>query len=615
MKELTGPSWDLSHEYTSPSDSQIQADLREFTSILDRVAEENSAILAVIDRIDSMSSSERSGAIEAARNVHDLSEKASKFLGNPSTFANCLLSVDGNDDNAKTLEGSLIEYRVKFSELMQPLSQFLNLVPDDVIDEYLDDERASASEFQVRHTRARRHELLSLDEENLVSALGQSGIHAWSRLYDRLAGQLKCQVLDGNDQREVGIAEAASLMQSTDDRTREDAWRAINRAWSDHEETCAASINALAGWRLEMCKRRSNGKTVHFLDAPAHSSHIKRETLDAVIDVARESRDLSRRAAKALARTYGKQRIGPWDQRAPAPELPNQDASIPFDEGLEIVANAYGQVDVSMGEFVRMMAENKWIEGTVGSSKRPGAYCTSFPKSRTPRVYMTYSGSMTDITILAHELGHAFHHWAMRDLPDSQRSYGMSLAETASTFGETLVRDALLNKADSPQTELAVAWEELSAITSFLLNIPTRFEFEKNFYEARQQKPLLPSELRSLMANAWNDWYGDSLSEPDDLFWINKLHFHISGTSFYNFPYLFGYLFSQSVYQRRDQLNGDFFARYTGLLRDTGRVSAEQLAQTHLNVDLTERDFWRDTVAALEPRVEHFEGLCDQIFD
>ena len=614
MKELSGPSWDLSQEYTSPSDSQIQADLQEFSSILDRVAEQNKAILAVIERIESMSASERTAAIEAARNIHDLSEQASKFLGNPSTFANCLLSVDGNDDDAKTLEGSLIEYRVKYSELMNPLSQFLNLVPDDVIEEYLDDERVSASEFQVRHARARRHELLSLDEENLVSALGQSGIHAWSRLYDRLAGQLKCQVLDGNEQREVGIAEAASLMQSTDDRTREDAWRAINRAWSDHEETCAASVNALAGWRLEMCKRRSNGKTVHFLDAPAHSSHIKRETLDAVIDVARESRELSRRAAKALARAYGKQRIGPWDQRAPAPELPNQDASIPFDEGLEIVANAYGQVDASMGEFVRMMAENKWIEGTVGSSKRPGAYCTSFAKSRTPRVYMTYSGSMTDITILAHELGHAFHHWAMRDLPDSQRSYGMSLAETASTFGETLVRDSLLTKAERPQTELAVAWEELSAITSFLLNIPTRFEFERNFYDARQQKPLLPSELRSLMANAWNDWYGDSLSEPDDLFWINKLHFHISGTSFYNFPYLFGYLFSQSVYQRRNQMDGDFFARYTGLLRDTGRVSAEQLAQTHLSVDLTDRDFWRNTVAALEPRVEHFEGLCDQLF-
>ena len=323
---------------------------------------------------------------------------------------------------------------------------------------------------------------------------------------------------------------------------------------------------------------------------------------------------MSRRAATALARAYGKKRIGPWDQRAPAPELPNQDASIPFDEGLDIVANAYGQVDASMGEFVRMMADNQWIEGTVGSNKRPGAYCTSFAKSRTPRVYMTYSGSMTDITILAHELGHAFHHWAMRDLPDSQKSYGMSLAETASTFGETLVRDALLNKSESPETELAVAWEELSAIVSFLLNIPTRFEFEKNFYEARERKPLLPRELRTLMADAWNYWYGDSLSEPDDLFWINKLHFYISGTSFYNFPYLFGYLFSQSVYQRRENMGEDFFDRYTGLLRDTGRVSAEELAKTHLEVDLTQRDFWRQTVAALEPRVEHFEGLCDQLF-
>ncbi|MCY3886021.1 MAG: M3 family oligoendopeptidase [Gammaproteobacteria bacterium] len=614
MKELSGPSWDLSQEYTSPSDSQIQTDLGEFSSILDRVAEENEALLAVIGHAENMSGDERNAAIEAARNVHNLSEQASKFLWNPSTFANCLLSVDGNDDDAKTLEASLIEYRVKYSELMQPLSQFLNLVPDDVVEEYLNDDRVSASEFQVRHTRARRHELLSLEEENLVSALGQNGIHAWSRLYDRLAGQLRCHVLEGNDQREVGIAEAASLMQSTDDRTREDAWRAINRAWSDHEETCAASVNALAGWRLEMCKRRSNGKVVHFLDSPAHASHIKRETLDAVIDVARESRHMSRRAATALARAYGKKRIGPWDQRAPAPELPNQDASIPFDEGLDIVANAYGQVDASMGEFVRMMADNQWIEGTVGSNKRPGAYCTSFAKSRTPRVYMTYSGSMTDITILAHELGHAFHHWAMRDLPDSQKSYGMSLAETASTFGETLVRDALLNKSESPETELAVAWEELSAIVSFLLNIPTRFEFEKNFYEARERKPLLPRELRTLMADAWNYWYGDSLSEPDDLFWINKLHFYISGTSFYNFPYLFGYLFSQSVYQRRENMGEDFFDRYTGLLRDTGRVSAEELAKTHLEVDLTQRDFWRQTVAALEPRVEHFEGLCDQLF-
>ena len=614
MAQLTGPSWDLSQEYSSPTDPDIQSDLDELTSLLNVVEEENQQLLAVIEHIDEMSTEERSSAIEASQAIYCLLEEASNLLRNPSTFANCLLSVDGDDEDAKILEGNLIKYRLRFNELAQPSSQFLNLASDSVIDEYLQDERVAASEFQVRHTRARRHELLSLPEENLVNALGQNGIHAWGKLYDRLAGQLKCHVADGNDQREVGVAEAASLMQSTDDHTREDAWRAINRAWSNHEETCAAAINALAGWRLEMCKRRSNGKTVHFLDAPAHASHIKKETLEAVMGVAKESKSISQRAAKALARAYRKAKIGPWDQRAPAPELPGQDASIPYAEGLEIIANAYGQVDPSMGDFVRMMDENNWIEGTVGPNKRPGAYCTSFAKSRTPRVYMTYSGSMSDVTVLAHELGHAFHHWEMRDLPDSQRSYGMSLAETASTFGETLVRDALLKRAESPQMGLAVAWEELSAIASFLLNIPTRFEFERNFYDERAEKPLLPRELRTLMADAWREWYGDSLSEPDDLFWINKLHFYISGTSFYNFPYLFGYLFSQSVYQRRSSMGDEFFTRYTGLLRDTGRVGAEELAFNHLDADITQRDFWRTTVAALEPRITHFEDLCNEIF-
>ena len=148
-----------------------------------------------------------------------------------------------------------------------------------------------------------------------------------------------------------------------------------------------------------------------------------------------------------------------------------------------------------MGEFVHMMAERRWIEGTVGPRKSPGAYCTGFAKSRTPRVYTTFTGGASDVITLAHELGHAYHSWVMRDLPESQRSYGMSLAETASTFGETLVRDAMLQQASAPQARLEVAWVDMSALVTFVLNIPTRFEFEKGFYERRQERPLRPAEL------------------------------------------------------------------------------------------------------------------------
>ena len=120
-------------------------------------------------------------------------------------------------------------------------------------------------------------------------------------------------------------------------------------------------------------------------------------------------------------------------------------------------------------------------------------------------------------------------------------------------------------------------------------------------------------QLRGFMAESWNEWYGDALSEPDDLSWVNKLHFYISGLSFYNFPYLFGYLFSQGIYQRRHAMGEQFFGNYCNLLRDTGRMSAEELASKHLGVDLTRPEFWMDSVTAMEPRVARFEGVLEKL--
>ncbi|MEE8244112.1 MAG: M3 family metallopeptidase, partial [Pseudomonadales bacterium] len=383
--------------------------------------------------------------------------------------------------------------------------------------------------------------------------------------------------------------------------------------WQQHEDSCAAAVNAIAGWRLEMCRKRSKTKAVPFLDAPVHLNRITRGTLDTLLAVAERARPLAQRAAKLQARAYGLDSIGPWDNRAPAPSLGSAAGGTPFEDAVQLIASAYSEVSPEMGEFVHMMADNKWVEGSVGSNKRPGAYCTRFDKSKTPRVYMTYTGGDSDIITLAHELGHAFHGWVMRDLPESQTSYGMSLAETASTFGETLVRDALLRRAETPEQKLNIAWEELSALIAFILNIPARFAFEQRFYEARKARPLRAQELKDLMSDAWREWYGDALSEPDPMFWANKLHFYISGLSFYNFPYLFGYLFSLGVYSKREAFGAEFYSKYVDLLRDTGRMSAEDLAAKHLGADLTEPLFWDETVESLRPRVENFAGLLDQL--
>ena len=614
---VEGVSWELASEYPAPDSAEIEEDLARLASLLDEIERHNAVLVPLLGVASGLSVETAEGGIAAAREAFVLAEEAGRLLRDPGVYADCRLSVDSDDDGAQALRGRLQGFRKRFAELSEPLSQFLDRAPGDVVEEWLDDTNTEPARFTVEHSRKRRHELLSLEEETLAAGLAEDGIHAWGRLYNQLSGTLSCEVTIGNQPRSMGLAEASGLLLRPDDALRENAWRAINGAWAEHAESCAAAINAIAGWRIEMCRRRSRGgRPVHFLDAPLHLNRISRATLDTLLEVAAEAVPLARRAARLKARAYGKERYGPWDQRAPAPAgevSEGGDAPIPYSEAVDIVASSYGAVAPRMGEFVRMMADRRWIEGTVGERKRPGAYCTGFAKSRTPRVYMTYTGGASDVITLAHELGHAYHSWVMRDLPDCQRRYGMSLAETASTFGETIVRDALLERAGTPAEEIAIVWEEASALVAFILNIPARFDFEKALYEARAERPLRPAELNEMMSASWEKWYGDSLAEPDPLFWASKLHFYISGLSFYNFPYLFGYLFSLGIHARRDALGRDIFSRYVALLRDTGRMTAEDLAARHLEVDLTRPDFWRATVAMLASRIDRFEELVDQV--
>ena len=599
--QLQGPAWDLSSEYNGVADPQLDSDLHALERELHAADELNAALSG-------------ENAVAAAQQIARHGITAQRLLANVSTYAHCLLSVDSQDDGAQRLNGRLQSYRKRYGDVFEPLAQFLDDASETDIAAYLADDEIRPSEFLVRHGRLRRHENLTLAEESLVNGLSQDGIHAWGNLYDQLAGTLQCDVTVGNELRRMGLAEASGLLSSADDGQRRAAWQGINSAWETQDESCAACLNAIAGWRLEMCKQRSREQNVHFLHAPVHMNRISQATLETLMAVAQEYRPLAQQAAALQGKAYGRTGFGPWDVRAPAPVVGDATApAIAFEEAVAIIADAYGQVDSSMRDFVHMMIAERWVEGTRGPRKSPGAYCTGFAKSRTPRVYMTYTGGQSDVITLAHELGHALHSWVMRDLPESQTSYGMSLAETASTFGETLVRDALLARAQTLQQRLDIVWEEMSAFTAFLLNIPARFEFERNFYAARAERPLRPQELKELMSQAWQTWYGDALQEPDPMFWASKLHFYISGLSFYNFPYLFGYLFSLGVYAQRANWGSDFYARYVALLRDTGRMTAEDLAQQHLGVRLDAPDFWRNTLESIRPRVAVFEQVVGEV--
>ena len=316
---VQGKSWDLSSEYPAADSAAVEDDLSALTGLIADIETHNRALTSLPFRAAELSVESGADAVSAARTIHGLIERAATVAGDLSGYASCCLSVDSQHAAAQDLQGRLQAVQSRLKNAREPLDQFLTLAPDVIVEAYLDHDTTAASRFAVQHQRKRRHELLPLAQETLVNSLAQDGINAWSLLYDQLSGSLTCEVALGDETRTLGIAEAAGLMLGPDDHLRETAWRAINATWDQHVESCAAAINAIAGWRLSMCRRRGNG--VHYLDAPAHANRLRRETIDTLIGVAEEGVPLARRAASLQAKAYGRPRYGPWDQRAPAPEL------------------------------------------------------------------------------------------------------------------------------------------------------------------------------------------------------------------------------------------------------------------------------------------------------
>ncbi len=610
QSSIEGPSWDLSSEYAGFDAPAFSEDLSTFEQLITSIASLGTVIGTYVPEAESLDPVKHKELLEQCRQFAELYESAMILRANMGTYANCILSTDGGNADAKRIRGMLVEKSAVLNSAAAGMFLIMKLCPDSFFNAFCNLPNMNRFRFTLSQERKLRNRTLPLDVEKTLNTMSPSGYTAWGDLYDNITGTLKVTVKkpDGTAQ-EMGLASAATLLKQPDRALREAAWRGINSAMQTYEESFAAILNSLAGWRHAEAGLRSYKEKVHFLDTSLFQSRISRKTLDTLIGVLRENRELGRKALKLQAKLYKVDRLGPWDILAPAPELGKQSEPISYDKGLDMVQRAYASIDPAMGNFVAMMAEQKRIEGRVKDGKRPGAYCSEFSKTRRPIVYMTYKGALSELSTLAHELGHAYHCYVMRDIPLLEADYPMPLAETASTFAETVLGDLLAREANDSSALLELAWSDAQDAATFLLNIPARFEFEYRFYERRQQGIFTAEDFKQTMREAWKEWYGDALSDYDEYFWASKLHFHISGVSFYNYPYSFGYLFSLGVYARRNDLGSKFHDAYVALLRDTGRMETEELAQRHLGVDITQPDFWRASIKIVEEKVKRFESI------
>ena len=600
-------TWDNSHFYASSNDPLIAATVEELKQAIATLAECCTPFTQQIETAENLPAEQFDHLLTQVRAAHQQRTDIAKQLGNLQTFISSTLSVNSRDASASQWKPFLQQLSAEMNQATKALDVFLLRVSEGFIQLLMADPVLEELSFSLQHRRKLKDQLLSVAEEKLITGLAVNGLQGWGNLYTELAGTLQVTV----DDNSVGLAKAFNLLSSPDRAMRSEAWHGVKTAWEDRAETVATILNAINGWRLEEAKQRGRHRALHYLDKSCHQSRIDRATLDALMETTYQRRSIGQRALNAMGKVLKIQPMAPWDLFAPAPAV-KQTSAFSFEAAIELIANAFRQLTPAMGDFAVMMAEKGWIDAQPTPNRATGAYCTSFSEPREPRIFMTFEGSMNNVLTLAHELGHAWHNWVMRDLPRYKTDYSMTLAETASIFGETLVRDALLAQANTPEQKLEIAWQDGAAATTFLLNIPARFTFEQNLVEARKQGFVIADRLKVMMRDSWQHWYEDSLTSYDEMFWASKLHFSIAELSFYNYPYLFGYLFSLGIYAQRERYGEDFNNLYTTLLRDTGSMTAEDLVQCHLQQDIRHPEFWQASLDIVDRAVSQLEALSER---
>ncbi|WP_070967863.1 M3 family oligoendopeptidase [Vibrio sonorensis] len=596
---MTVPSWNLSVAYQGLDDSKIEQDIELVNQCLEVLRSYQNGR----DQVSVM------------QNAIQTNEAAGKLLATISTYANCITSVDSSATDAKALLGRIAKLSAELTQAFTPYQDSLIQASESFVDDVLNHASGDVAgqAFAIRWLRKQAKNRLSIEQEQLLSAMEVDGRDAWGKLYDNVTGTLKVDVkYDDGRSEQLGFSQAASVLYGTEFERQQPVWEGIQRAMATHKETFAAILNAISGWRLTEYQKRSKSDNIHFLEPSLHQSRITLDTLDAMMECANDNKALGQKAGRLMAKVHGLSEMKPWNHLAGMPAKEGEQAKVyPFEEAIELIKAAFEKVSPEMSEFVDTMIANGWIDAASSENRRLGAYCTKFAATRSPLVFMTWGGSRSDLLTLAHELGHAFHNWVMRDLPLCKTRYPMTLAETASIFAENIVRDYLLDNASSDGEKLEMLWEELSSCYALTINIPVRFEFERAFYQRRSDKELTADELCDLMSETWQRWYGDSMTESDPYFWASKLHFSLSSISFYNYPYLFGYLFSAGVYAQREVKGSSFYLDYLNLLRDTGSMTAEEVVEKHMAMDLSKKDFWQQSFDRVSKKIDYFESLLD----
>lgn len=460
--------------------------------------------------------------------------------------------------------------------------------------------------FFLQETVEQSRYLMSQAEETLAAELALSGESAWSKLQGTVASQVTVPFQRNGHSETLPMTTLQNLRYDPDGDVRRRSYEAELAAWESVKEPLAAALNGVKGAKLTLDRRRGRTDALH---SALDDARLDRPTLEAMLGAMQAAFPSFRRYLRRKAQRLGRAALPWWDLYAPVVP-PEAVRRFSFAEAERFVVEQFATFSEDLAELASRAFAERWIDAEPRAGKRGGAFCAYLPLVRESRVLVNFDGSLDQVFTIAHELGHAYHNHCLAPKQPLQSLTPMTLAETASTLCETIVTNAALAGARGPAEELAILETDLIGATGVIVDIYSRFLFEREVFERRAQAELSAAELSDLMRRCQRETYGDGL-DPDHLhpyMWTWKPHYYRTDLSFYNFPYAFGLLFGIGLYALFQQRGPAFVADYNALLAATGEAAPADLA-ARFGIDLRAPGFWQSSLAVIEKRIERYLEL------
>ncbi|MBX3048909.1 MAG: M3 family oligoendopeptidase [Anaerolineales bacterium] len=597
------PRWDLTNVYPSLESKEYQAAFQDLLNQLDEIE-----AYVRQERIEKSENGPAQTELDDLARVLteavDKRNKVSRLYGTLGAFIASYTTTDSFNQEARRAESELEMQGVRLRKHEVAFRGWLSGFGDKLPELLKRPGTLAEHAFFLQEVYEQSRYLMSPAEEDLAAELTLSGANAWGKLHNTTTSQLSVDFeLDGEVQK-MPMPALINLRNHPDSETRKRGYEAEMDAWEKNKEPYAAALNGVKGEVLTLDTRRGRTDALHdSLD----TARIDRQTLEAMMEAMRDSFPTFRRYFKAKAKRLGKEQLPWYDIFAP---IGKTDTVYTYEQARDFILEQFGTFSDHLQGLAKRAFDNNWIDAEMREGKSGGAFCMDVPGVDESRILANFDGSMDQLSTLAHELGHAYHNECLVGKPFLRTLTPMTLAETASIMCETIVSEASLKLAKNKDEELAILEQNLQGAAQVIVDITSRFIFEKEVFERRAKAELSADEISAIMEDAQLQTYGDGL-DPKYLhkyMWTWKPHYYYAGFSFYNYPYAFGLLFGTGLYAIYQQRGDAFVADYQDLLASTGEGDAATLA-ARFGINIREKKFWEDSLKVIGANVDRYESL------